>query len=210
MNFKFCKTIPLIITILLLSAFIDFLVVKHISPFLARYFSASSHIRVPTTVSLLGMFFYFYDVLLWKLPIFKLLMNVPNMSGRYVGKIKYELNGNLDEKNCVIEVSQKASQIKVHTYFNNKLNEMTSSKSLVEDIKMEEDNFYDIYFFYLNSGSKQNGELDCHEGANKLRYFPNQNGNSSALIGHYFTNRQIQTRGEIETFFVSKKLQGRF
>lgn len=210
MNFKFCKTTPLIITILTLSMVIDFLVVRYISPFLSEHLNADSHLRVPTTVSLLVMFFYLYDILLWKLPIFKLLMNVPNMSGRYVGKIKYELNGNLNEKNCVIEVSQKASQIKVHSYFNNKLNEVTSSKSLVEDIKMEDDNFYDIYFFYLNSGSKQNGELDCHEGANKLRYFPNKNGNPSALIGHYFTNRQIQTRGEIEAFFVSTKLQGRF
>ena len=109
-------------------------------------------------------------------------MAVPNMAGRYKGKVKFEWEGKLGEKPCFIEVTQTASKIKVHTYFSDGVNENTSSKSLVEDIKLEEDGFYDVYLFYLNSGSKQNGGLDCHEGANKLRFFPGHNGSANELM----------------------------
>ncbi len=210
MSFKFYKSTPLIISIIILSGLIDYAVGHWISPFLADHLSPKSHFRVPTTVSLLGMFFILFDNLLWKLPVFNLLMAVPNIAGRYKGKVKFEWDGKSGEKDCFIEVTQTASKIKVHTYFSDGVNENTSSKSLVEDIKHEEDGFYDVYLFYLNSGSKQNGGLDCHEGASKLRFFPGHNGSATQLKGHYFTNRQIQTRGEIETVFVSKKLEGKF
>ena len=210
MSFKFYKTTPLIISIIVLSGLIDFVVGNWVSPFLNNHLSPSSHFRVPTTVSLLGMFFLFYDKVLWKLPVFNLLMVVPNMSGRYKGKVKYEWEKKPGEKACFIEVTQTASKIKVCTYFSDGVNENTSSKSLVEDIKHEEDGFYDVYLFYLNGGSKQNGGLDCHEGANKLRFFLGHAGSANELRGHYFTNRKIQTRGEIETVFVSKKLEGKF
>ena len=90
------------------------------------------------------------------------------------------------------------------------MNEKTDSKSLVEDIKEEEDGFFDIYLFYLNNGNKINSTLDCHEGANKLRFIPANKERKAKLVGHYFTNRQIQTRGEIETEFESKNLKGEF
>jgi hypothetical protein len=210
MSFKYYKTTPLIITIIILSGLIDSAVVNWVNPFLAQHFPIGSHFRVPTTVSILGIFFWIYNEYLWKYPFFNFLMNVSNMSGRYEGKVKYVLNGFNKEKKCFIEITQRASSIKVHSYFSDGFNENTSSKSLVEDIKQEEDKFFDIYLFYLNSGTKQNSDLDCHEGAQKLRFIPGKNGANAQLIGHYFTNRITQTRGEIESILVSKKLQGKF
>lgn len=210
MSFKYYKITPLIITIIVLSGFIDYCVGDWVNPLLAQYLPKGSHFRVPTTVSILGIFFLLYNQILWKLPAFNLLMSVPNMAGRYEGKVKFKWNGVDGEKPCFIEVVQTASKIKVHTYFSDGVNEKTSSKSLVEDIRQDEDGFFDIYLFYLNSGTKQNGGLDCHEGANKLRFHPGKDGGSDSLIGHYFTNRQIQTRGEIEGTLISKHLQGKF
>lgn len=210
MTFKYYKTIPLIASILILSGLVELCVGNWINPFLAKYLPMGNHFRVPTTVSILGVLFYIYNQYLWKIPVFKLLMSVPNMSGRYEGKVKYEWDGLNNEKNCFIEVVQTASKIKVQTYFSDGVNENTSSKSLVEDIKHEEDGFFDIYLFYLNSGTKKNGELDCHEGANKLRFIPGRKTIKNQLIGHYFTNRQIQTRGEVEAIFISKKIKGMF
>ena len=210
MSFKYYKITPLIISIIILSGFIDFCVGELINPLLVKYLSRGSHFRVPTTVSILGMFFLLYNQVLWKLPVFNLLMAVPNMSGRYAGKVRFKWNGVDGEKSCYIEVVQTASKIKVHTYFSDGVNENTSSKSLVEDIKKDEDGFFDIYLFYLNSGTKQNGGLDCHEGANKLRFHPGKDGRNNSLMGHYFTNRQIQTRGEIEGTLISNHLQGKF
>ena len=210
MTFKYYRTTPLIVTIIILSGLVELIVGNYINPFIAKYLFVGSHFRVPTTVSLLGLLFYIYNQFLWKMPVLKLLMDVPDISGRYEGKIKYEWDGVNNEKKCFIEVVQTASKIKVHTYFSDGVNENTSSKSLVEEIKQDEDGFFDIYLFYLNSGTKQNGELDCHEGANKIRFIPGRNGKKNQLIGHYFTNRQTQTRGEIEAILISKELQGKF
>jgi hypothetical protein len=210
LSFKYYKSTPLIISIIALSGFIDYCVGELINPLLVQNLPQGSHLRVPTTVSILGMFFLLYNQVLWKFPFFNLLMDVPNMAGRYEGKVKFKWNGVDGEKLCFIEVVQTASKIKVHTYFSDGANEKTSSKSLIEDIKQDEDGFFDIYLFYLNSGTKQNGGLDYHEGANKLRFHPGKDGASNSLIGHYFTNRQIQTRGEIEGTLISKHLQGKF
>lgn len=210
MNFKYYKPSPLIITILILAGLIEACVSKWIHPFLSEYLPLGSHFRVPTTVSLLGVFFILYDNWLWNIPVLKLLMAVPDMRGRYEGKIIYERDGNFSEKNCFIEITQTASKIKVHTYFSNGMNENTSSKSLIEEIKEEDDGFFDIYLFYMNSGTKRTGVLDYHEGANKLRFIPGLNGMGNKLTGHYFTNRQSQTRGEIEGTLISKTLQGKF
>jgi hypothetical protein len=210
MTFKYYKTVPLITTILILSGLVELCVGNLINPCLANYLPVGNHFRVPTTVSILGLLFFIYNQYLWKIPVFKLLMSVPDISGRYEGKVKYEWEGIKNEKKCFIEVVQTASKIKVQTYFSDGVSENTCSKSLVEDIKQEEDGFFDIYLFYLNSGTKQNGGLDCHEGANKLRFIPRGKTVNNQLIGHYFTNRQVQTRGEIEAIQISKKLNGKF
>lgn len=210
MTFKYYRTTPLIVTIIILSGLVELIVGNYINPFIAQYLSVGSHFRVPTTVSFLGLLFYIYNQFLWKMPVLKLLMGVPDISGRYEGKIKYEWDGVNNEKMCFIEVVQTASKIKVHTYFSDGINENTSSKSMVEEIKQDEDGFFDIYLFYLNSGTKKNGGLDCHEGANKIRFIPGRSGKMNQLIGHYFTNRHTQTRGEIEAILISKELQGKF
>lgn len=210
MTFKYYKSTALIITIILLSGLIELFVSYWIAPFLSQHLPIGRHFRVPTTVSILGLIFALYNQYLWKLPAFNLLMNVPDMSGRYEGVIKYKWDGSSGEKKCCIEITQTASKLKAHTYYSNGTNENTSSKSLIEDIKQEEDGFFDIYLFYLNSGTKQSGGLDCHEGASKLRFIPGDKEVPSQLLGHYFTNRQTQTRGEIETNFTSKQLKGKF
>jgi hypothetical protein len=210
MTFKYYNSTALIISIIILSGLIEAMVGKWVNPFLAEYLPIGSSFRVPTTVSILGLIFTLYNQFLWRFPVFNLLMAVPDMSGRYEGVIRYHWNGSSHEKKCCIEISQSASKIKAHTYYSNGTTENTSSRSLIEDIKLEDDGFFEIYLFYLNSGTKQSGGLDCHEGANKLRYIPADKETPSQLTGHYFTNRQTQTRGEIEAVFQSKKLKGKF
>ncbi len=209
MNLRYYKTTPLIIVILLLSIVVDHIVLNVLTPITENVLSFQNY-RAPTTTSLIGGILVFYNSFLWRLPVFNLLITVPDIAGRYKGKIQYEYNGIKEEKDCVLEVIQSASKIKIHSYFNNENEEKTSSKSLVEDIKRSGDGFFDIYFFYLNSGSKVDGTLDCHEGANTLRFIASKKNNLKKLVGHYFTNRQPQTRGEIEVFFESKNINGEF
>ena len=209
MNLRYYKITPLIIVILLLSVGIDYVVSNVLIPITEGILNLQNF-RAPTTTSLIGGVLVLYNSFLWRYPVFNLLIKVPDIAGRYKGKIKYEYNGVKGEKCCVLEVTQSASKIKIHSYFNNGNEEKTSSKSLVEDIKKGEDGFFDIYFFYLNSGSKIDGTLDCHEGVNTLRFISSKSSTPQKLVGHYFTNRQTQTRGEIEVFFESKEINGEF
>lgn len=207
MNFRYYNTTGLIILILLLAFVIDSLLKDALIPFMHQ-----RHIellRAPGNASLIGMFLILYDKVLWKWPVFSFLVNVPDMRGRYIGKIKYEFDGILQEKECAVEVTQTASKIKVHSYFSKENSSHTSSKSLIENIE-EEDGFYYVHLYYLNNGSKDTKDLDGHEGANMLKFIPKKENKNKTLTGHYFTNRKIQTRGSIEVEFNSKKLKGTF
>ena len=207
-SLKYYKTGLTITAILILAGLFDVFFQRCLSPLLNELLN--NHIgilRAPSNTTLIGLILWLHSKYGWKYPILNKLITVPNMNGRYEGKIQYEFDGKKGEKNCAIEVIQSASKIKIHSYFNNEQGELTSSESLVEDIK-EKDGFYYIYFFYLNSGTKIDGSLDCHEGANVLKFL--RSDEESKLVGHYFTNRKIQTKGVIEVVFKTKKLKGEF
>lgn len=208
LNFKYYNTKYLIVVILLLSFVFDKIINDCLLPLLVSY--NFGFIRVPGNVSLITLFLILYDNYLWKFPIFKLLVTIPNISGRYKGFIKYNFDGKLSKIKCIIEIIQTASNIKLHTYIKNSSNEKSQSISIIESIIKDTDNFYKVYFFYFNGGNKMDSTLDAHEGANVLKYYPKIKNDKSKLIGHYFTNRNIQTKGEIEVIFKSKKIKGKY
>lgn len=207
MNFQYYRTKPLIILILVLSGLAAFVLSKAA---LVLDFLSLDQVKLPTTLSIVGLLLYLYDRFAWKWPLLKWLVKVPNVSGRYKGSVDFEWDGKAGSKECVIEILQTASSVKVATYYNNGAKEKTSSNSIVETIKKEDDDFFNIYLFYLNGGTKGGGKLEGHEGANVLRYHPATKNNVAKLSGHYFTDRKIQTRGTIEVDFKSKKLKGKF
>ncbi|KAB1064088.1 Cap15 family cyclic dinucleotide receptor domain-containing protein [Salibacter halophilus] len=207
MSFKYYYTTPLIVIILSLAGLIDLIIDGLLFPLMKD--ANIEFLRAPGNASLIASFLLLYDRVLWKLPVFNLLVDVPNINGRYEGKVKYEFHGSPGETECFVEVKQTSSAIKVNSYFKNENKPSTNSKSLVESIK-KEDGFHSIYLYYFNNGSKENADLDCHEGANMLKFIPAHNNEPQKLIGHYFTNRKEQTRGIMEVEFKSKKLKGIF
>lgn len=208
MSFKYYKTTYIIIIILILTTILDFGIEDFLIPLLLKIHL--SFLRIPSNAAIIGGILVFYDNILWRLPVFNLLVNVPNMNGRYQGKIHFELNELPKSKNCVVEVHQTSSRIHLRFFFNNENEQKTTSRSFIEEIEKENDGNYAIYLFYLNEGSKKDGILDCHEGVNKLRFLPKKNENPAKLTGYYFTNRQKQTRGEVEVTFISKDKKGEF
>ncbi len=208
-SLKYYNPKTLIPAVLVLVFLIDALFMHGIKPLLISIFPGIDVLRVPGNSTLVAIFLGVHDKHLWHLPVFKHLVTVTDMRGRYSGSIKYTWNGEKGEKECKIELSQTASNISVCLYFNNAEDQKSSSKSLVAEVR-KENAFFHMYFFYLNSGSVGNDKLDCHEGANTLKYIPSSDDRKAKLIGNYFTNRQIQTRGSIEAFFESETLKGEF
>jgi len=210
MNFslRYYKTSTLIILILLLAIGID-LLFGLIEPLISRYFSAGI-IRVPSNATIIGSLLYFHNKYLWNKWLGRFLVNIPDISGRYKGKIYFEFNGLKGQNDCIVEVTQTASSIKINSYFKNNDNETSTSKSLVENIIKEEDGCFGVYIFYLNTGSLENKILDCHQGANYMKFIPKSENYKKKLKGNYFTNRLKQTRGKIEVEYKEKKLKGEF
>ena len=214
---RYYKTQPLVIIIIVLASAIDLIIANLMIPLLECLNNENSLgenfyvIRAPTNTALIVSILALYDNYLWKYGIFKLLVNVPNLNGRYKGV----LNSSFTDKPIYTyaEIKQTASKIKIQFYFKDGNNQETSSKSLIENIELADDGFYRLYLFYLNTGTTGNGNLDCHEGANVLKYIPENNKGSNKkpaeLIGHYFTNRKpCQTRGNLKYEFEDKQRKG--
>ncbi|MEI7491301.1 MAG: hypothetical protein WCK92_07880 [Bacteroidota bacterium] len=209
MNFKYYKTTYLITVVILLAGLLDWSIGTFLIPLLKNN-HLEYLIRIPSNAAIIGGLLILYDQFLWKCPIFSFLVSVPDMNGRYTGNIHYRWKNEAQSKDCVVEINQTASKIHVRSFFNNENRQRTESRSFIETIEKGDDGNYSIYLFYSNGGSKTDGKLDTHEGANMLKYLPKTTKTRSKLTGYYFTNRQKQTKGEIEVVFESKKRKGEF
>lgn len=142
-------------------------------------------------------FIIIYDKWLWKLPIMKYMNNMPNLNGKYEGKISTNWDGKDLEKVCALEIKQTCSNIQVKTTFTKDGENETKSYSKEAFIKTEESGDQKLYFYYHNYGSCKNGDnLNQHDGMNILDII--KEGKTTRLSGHYFTNRDPQTKGCIE------------
>lgn len=145
-----------------------------------------------------------YDRWLWKLPFFKLMSSVPNLNGKYQGKIFYRWDEQDGEKSCELTIKQTCSHIKVKSEFGSTASEATQSTSTEAFIKTDEAGDQHLYFYYHNPGSCRNGDtLNPHDGMNVLEIICE--GGSLKLKGYYFTNRDPQTKGCMEVVKITEK-----
>jgi hypothetical protein len=173
-----------------------------------QYITASIGHNISITGIIVGVFLLI-DRYLWKYPPFKWLYWVPDMSGRYEGVVHYEhpITRSPDSKNCAVEVFQTGSKLKVSCFFQHQvIDEPSTSKSLVESIIKEEDDCHSLVFTYQNEGARSLGQP--HSGTNILKFI--NNGEGKFLKGHYYTNRDPQTKGLMEVKYQSNNLKNDF
>lgn len=176
----------------------------------AKYVSASLVLNLSIT-AIITFLFIVIDKYFWRYPPFKWLYWVPDMSGRYEGEIRYinPATSSPDRKNCVIEVFQTGSKLKVSCFFQHQtIDELSTSKSLTESITKEEDGCYSIIFNYLNEGTRTHSQGQPHYGTCILKFI--NNGEGRILQGNYYTNREPQTKGIIEVQYQSNNLKNNF
>lgn len=166
-----------------------------------------AYYQFPTVSIILGGIIIWIDKKLWRLFPFRYLFNIPKLGGRYEGRIFYLDVGdnNLPKhKDCALEVLQTGSKIKLNCYFSKNGNEeRTPSESLIESVVKNEDDSYSLVFTYRNHGLA--GKFQEHSGTNILKFIENDEG--KFLKGSYYTNREPQTKGEMEVKFVTNKLK---
>jgi len=211
MNFKYYKTVPLIITLLVLSVLFKILT-AWLDSFLSthpRLKEVLDYIDCFSVVGLITITFTIINFLGWKWWAFKWLVDIPNLNGRYEGTLisSYLTPAGIQvEKRCVMEIKQSASSIHIKSYFgdinNNNLSPTSSSYSISEELELQKDGFFKLSYIFTNE-SEILVQLNNHLGTASFKYY----NDIKKLKGEYYNQRQ--NNGKIEVVFVQKKLLGR-
>lgn len=197
---------------LILVTIILYVVISQITSFvigfLEVYWKDIGIIKAPGTSALILTFFGFYDKKLWNKKWFNKLVTVPDISGRYVGSLRYFHTGG-GERKCTLEITQTGSTTLIRGYFQNETGDISLSESSIVDIS-ESGGFYDIIFIYRNDGVLGEQSFSQHIGVNNLRLLISD-GNHKVLSGRYFNNRETVEgcgQGLVEVKYETKTLRG--
>lgn len=205
MNFKYYKSNVLIPLILVLG-YIYGIIMKNMEPYLNSFEGVkvvNDYVGVFSIIGLLYFTLFLLDRFLWKTKVFGLLFNIPNLNGRYKGKLISSYGG--VEKDCILEITQTASRICVYSYFGDyQTNTISSeSSSFTEELIKQPNDLFKLFYSYHNN-SDALIELNDHTGTGFLSYFDD----NKSLKGEYF-NKRLNT-GTINVIFLQKKLLKRF
>lgn len=210
MNFKYYKTQNLIVFILVLSVIYNYLsgiledFIKQY-PFFQQIYS---YVGVFSTLTLITLTVIMIDMIGWKFKIFKWLVDVPNLCGRYKGELisSYQSSpGVFVNKLFVMEIKQTASKLIIYSYCGDLINNTltSSSVSVSEQIISESnENSCNVYYIFSNETAPLLN-LNNHAGTGKLKYFIDV----KKFVGEYYNQRG--NTGKIEVVFEQKKLLGR-
>lgn len=214
MNFKYYKTKPLIISVLVLGA-ISTLLSECIESWIKSLNieiinKIYSYNGIFSTISLLTIFIWCIDKYLWRKNNFliKLLIDIPNLNGRYEGELISSFkdeNNNYVRKKCIIEIKQTASKIKVFSYYSdlNSDKQTSCSESVLEEIVLQNEGTFKLYYVYDNKADILLNNLSDHSGTCELKYYPNE----KRLAGEYYNKRG--NKGTIDVVFKSNKTEGK-
>lgn len=144
----------------------------------------------------------------WKWYWLKWLVNVPDISGRYSGKLtsSYPDASNRPViKECVLEIKQSASAIHIRGYFGDEgtFENTSTSVSVSEELVKEKDGFFTLYYIFSNESQPLQVQLKNHAGTSKFKYYPD----IRQLNGDYYNQRT--NYGTIMVSFEQEELLGR-
>jgi hypothetical protein len=217
MNFKYYKTESLIIFIVALYFPCSFLS-DWLEPLFKKWTMVDSIVKMShsfSTLTFMSIGFVFVNEIGWRLKIFnvkifKWLVDLPNLNGRYKGRLisTYEdpETGKPVSKECVIEIRQNASKIHLCSYFSDDdgKSPSSSSKSVLEQFVREKSGFFKLYYIYENDTRFSEGEVRNHTGTSYFLYYPD----IKTLQGDYYNQRL--NKGEFSVEFQQSNRLGRF
>ena len=216
MNLKYYNTTWFVITILVISIPINY-VSNYLEDWIMKKWMLKDiykYLGTFSTISLLTFSISFINSFLWKVKLseyrlFKCLVDIPNLNGRYEGILESSflnlVTNENTKKKCVIEIVQNASKITINSYYADVDGVETSkSESVSEEIIKKNNGFYDLYYIFTNKPDTLNEGLNNHSGACKLTFYPQE----KKLEGEYYTDRK--TKGKISVIFKEKDIKGKF
>lgn len=210
MNFKYYKTNRLIIFLLVLSVIYNY-VSNFLEDFIKQYSffqQIYSYVGSFSTVALITATLIFIDLVGWKWSIFKWLIDIPNLNGRYLGELisSYQSSpGTYVKKLFVMEIKQTASKLEIYSYSGDPGNNSPTSSSISrsEQIRPESNNNSSSIYYIFSNETSPLLTLNNHFGTAEVKYYKD----IKKLEGQYYNQRG--NTGKIEVIFDSEKLLGR-
>jgi hypothetical protein len=211
MNFKYYKPERLVIFIIIL--YFPFSFLSELIERACKRWDMLERIVLDShsfsTLTLLILAIVFVNKVGWKWSIFKWLIDIPNLNGRYSGELVSSYKdegGQFVKKTCVVEIRQNASEIHVSSYFSNSGSEAASSSShsISEAIVKEQNDFFKLYYIFVNDTGFLENEVRNHTGTATFFYYPDV----KILEGEYYNQRM--NKGTLKVRFIQKKRLGRF
>ncbi|MNK15432.1 hypothetical protein D3C87_335700 [compost metagenome] len=211
MNFRYYNSERLIILILIL-VFLISPISQYIEKFISRYESLNiiyGYVGPFSTISILSFILFLIDKYLWRFSVFKWLIDIPDLNGRYEGELTSSfidpITGQLTKKKCVLEIHQNASKIKINSYYSDigNNNQTSQAFSVSEEIVENQNNIFEIFYIYTNTPNTLITQLHNHLGTCGIKYF----FNIKTLEGEYYNQRGY--KGTIRVVFTQKETLGR-
>lgn len=210
MNLKYYKTASLVPFILVLSVVYGIIsgIVQDCLKNNASLTQINDYIGIFSTIGLLTVTLAFINQIGWKWKIFKWLIDVPNLNGRYKGELISSficINGQPVVKDCILEIKQTATSLHIFSYYGDKGTNIQSSRaySVSEEIIQEPNGLFKIFYIFTNEPNTLQTQLNNHLGTATFLYYPD----IKTLDGDYYNKRQ--NIGTIKVKFEQKKLIGR-
>lgn len=210
MNFKYYKSGALIPFILIMGVGYGLLSgkVQECLKGLDALTQINDYVGIFSTIGLITLTFLFINNIGWKWGVFKWLIDIPNLNGRYKGELissYLDANGKPVIKDCVIEIKQTGSSIHVFSYYGDKGTNTQSSRaySVSEELVQEKNGLFQLFYIFTNEPDTLITQLNNHSGTSKFKYYPD----IKTLDGDYYNQRQ--NIGTIKVKFEQKKLLGR-
>jgi hypothetical protein len=153
-------------------------------------------IKAITPTATIVALLYWHNEHLWKRPIGKWLVCVPDLNGTYEGEIEHYYDGKKSQKNVTLTVEQTASTVRVTGDFLKEGESATFSES--KEAFFATNNNKKLIVYYESEGSHADpSNLSKHEGLVALNIVEKKG--ETTLFGSYFTNRAPQqTKGKIK------------
>ncbi|MEY4293203.1 MAG: hypothetical protein RIQ61_1601 [Bacteroidota bacterium] len=211
MNFKYYKTGILIPFILVLSVVFNIVSNKFETIINTNNTARQIHsyVGVFSTLSLITITLTFINFVGWKWWIFKWLIDIPNLNGRYTGELVSSFidpaTGNPMVKDCAIEIKQSASSIHIFSYYGDKGTNIQTSRaySVSEELVEEKNGLFQLFYIFTNDPETLLTQLNNHAGTAKFKHYPD----IKTLDGDYYNQRK--NIGTIKVAFQQKKRLGR-
>src|ERR1019366_5116471 len=158
MNFKYYKSHRLILFIIGLSIVVGSFVTLWIHPAIEKtpepIRTLIIYLELFTVPFFILLIFLYIDQWGWKTKCFKWLVDLPNLNGRYRGKLvsSFKVDNKNVEIECAVEIKQTASEITISAYYFNAIkNEYSKSDSVIELIEKQRNGSFLIYYVYTNT-----------------------------------------------------------